>query len=172
MNTKKIMWLNGVLFLVILGTAVMIINQERFLPGEPPVKSVKKKVTRMLAEDTTKDDEQNDQFTSLGKVNMFEAIIPLPTPTPKPTPTPPKPPGIREVTEFWKLNYVLGTMSGFQHMKTEKDFHVKLGEGFEETYRGKTYVIFLDSIDKKKFTATIRMEALNVTQTHTFNMFE
>lgn len=170
-EARKIMIVNAVLFLIIVGTAVFILTRERRLPGKPPVAEAREEVTRLVASATGDGNAASREFQSLGKVNIFETIIPIPPPTPTPVPPPPEPPNINEVTEYWKLLYVMSNIASFQHIKTNQEITLKIGESHAEAYRGKQITVYLESVDKRAFSATVMINELNKEQRRTFKMF-
>lgn len=171
-SATRIMWINGILFLGILALSVIIITEERYLPGEPPIKEVKRQVTELIEADRSNLQSSGGNYESFGKVDMFETIIPLPTRTPTPTPEPPKPPRIEQVTEYWKLSFVFKSMATFQDIKTQEEYTIKVGDKRDQDYKGKTYGIYLDSVDRKNWSCTILMNDMGEVQKRTFRMFE
>lgn len=172
MNATRIMWINGILFLAILGISVMIITEERYLPGRPPLEEHEVSVQKAIAETAGTTGLAGTDATELGKVNMFDTIIPLPTRTPTPTPEPPKAPRIEEVTQYWKLSFVYKTMATIQDIKTEAETTIKIGDKKIETYRGQEIPIYLESVNRKEWSATFIMNYMDEKQTRTFKMFD
>jgi len=171
MNTSRLMIVNGALFVVIVALATLIIVQKRELPGEPPVDQVKSTVDRLIERDKSTAPPESGRFMSMGKVNVFETIIPIPPPTPAPPKPTPAPPKIEEVTEFWRLVGPLRKFASFNNMKTNADFTVNMGETFIETYRGKQIPVTLEATDMKKFTATISINEDGQKQTRVMSAF-
>jgi hypothetical protein len=172
LNSTRIMWINGILFVTILILSVSVIQKDRYLPAEPPLKLAKKTVTELIAQQSGEDAAQDTEFQALGQVNLFDTIIPLPTPSPTPVPTPVPPPPINEVTEFWKLNFVLKSMATFSNIKTQEEWTLKIGEKYEETYRGQKIPVYLDSVDRTAWSATVMIREQGEVQKRSFSMFE
>jgi hypothetical protein len=150
MTPNRIIWMNAILFVVIAAIALIIIVEERTLPGKPPVAELQARVEQELANTATDTGPQAAELPNFGKVNLFETVVPLPTPTPPPPKTPVPPPDIREITEFWRLSGALSTMAVFQDTKTKQDFTLKKGEYREEKFKGRDYKIYLKSLTKLK----------------------
>ncbi len=172
MSITRISIINIVLFLAIIGLSVYIITQERILPGEPPVKQAQKRVDQLITRSEERGELAQAELEVLDEKNIFDSLIPIPTPTPAPTPTPQPPPDIEEVTQYWKLSFVFKSMASFQHIKSQEEFTIKVGERQQETWKGKTVPVYLDSIDRKNWSATIMINEKGVVQKRTFRMFE
>lgn len=172
MTPKRIVIFNCVVFVLFLTLSVYILMQERQLPGEPPVKEAQREVLAMVVREGERVDDTEERLPNLGKRNVFETILPLPTPTPAPTRTPDPGPHINEVTDTWKLSVAFRDFATFQDIKTQQDFTLKLGESKPVEFKGKEYRVMLESIDSKKFSATIMMKNLiGEEQRKSFKMF-
>jgi hypothetical protein len=165
------MILNCVLFVVIVGISVMMLRQENSLPGPPPVKELHLAVDQRLASEPANADSVTAQLEKLGTVNLFDTIIPAPTPAPSPTPEPPKPPPIEEVVKDWKLSAVLSSYALFQNRRTKEDWQMKIGESKTERFRNKDVKVYLDLIEKKTWSATVRITEEGQTQKKKFSVY-
>lgn len=171
MTTSKIVLLNIILFVAIVGLSAMIITEQREVPGEPPIEELREIVKEEI-EKGRQNPAGNSNLKSLGTVNMFDDLVPKPTPSPTPPPTPVPPVKPEELTQYWKLNGVLPSFATFQNIKTNVDITIKVGESVNENYRGKDIPVFLESTDFKKFTATIMIKEGGIIQKRTFKLFE
>lgn len=170
MNSSKIMLINGLLFILIVAIAVMVLTEERQLPGEPPVAELRREVALQLSNETSVEGGgSSEQFQELGKKAMFETIMPRPTPPPTPPPPTPTPPTAREVAEYWRLVGALTNFAAFQDVKTREDFTLKVGEHKVEKYKGKDVKVTLESLDRLK-SATISIKVDGHESKHTFQM--
>lgn len=172
MTTSKIVLLNIILFVAIVGLSAMIITEQREIPGEPPIDELKRIVKEEVDKGKENNTVNNSSLRSLGTVNMFDDLVPKPTPSPTPPPTPVPPVKPEELTQYWKLNGVLPSFATFQNIKTNVDITIKVGESVNENYRGKDIPVFLESTDFKKFTATIMIREGGIIQKRTFKLFE
>jgi hypothetical protein len=171
MTANRIMILNCVLFAVIVGISVFVLRQENELPGPPPVEELKAAVQERLATDQLETTQEVASLENLGNVNLFDTIIPPPTPAPTPSPSPVRPPDIEEVIKDWKLSAVLTNLALFQNRRTKQDWTMKIGEARKERFRNKDLELILESVDKKTWSAVIKMTDEGITQTKKFEVF-
>ena len=157
MNSKRIMMINSVLFLVILALSALVLTEERTVPEAPPIKELVRTVETQLANSQGAVVSNVDAYQNLGKRNILDTLVPLPTPTPRPTPTPKPPPVLAEVTEYWKLGGVLSKMVVFEDIKTREPFTMRIGESKEVEFKKEKLTIVLEAIDRAAWKATIKM---------------
>jgi hypothetical protein len=173
MTSTRIMILNCILFVGIVGIAVAILNQENALPGPPPVEELRDAVDNRLENEELTGDAQGAELARLGSVNLFDTIIPSPTPAPTPTPAPPEPPDINEVIKDWELKGVLRNVVVFHNRRTREDWNMRIGDTKTERFRNRDIQIELEAIVAQGMTrtATLKMVDLGKTQRKTLSVF-
>ncbi len=174
LSPQRLVLINSLLFLLVMGLAAMLITRERPLPGRPPVEDVQREVSQLIEERGSALDQLEGELEALGETDIFATIIPEPTPTPTPTPTPVPPPDINVLTEDWRLEIILPQteMARFESESTDEMWDLNPGDSRRETQDGQGVDVFLDSIDPTEFSATVRIDWEGEAQTRTFRMFD
>ena len=171
MTAGRIMILNALLFVAIIGLGAYLMTQDYELPGPPPLDAIDELVEVELERSPTDESAETRVVANFGKQNIFDTIIPQPTATPAPPTPTPAPPNINDVTESWKLSGVLTSFAVFQNEKTREEWTIRLGESKEEKFRNQTIKVTLDSVNKKDWSATISIKELGIVQKRTIKMF-
>lgn len=170
MSPKRLMLINAILFVTIVAIAVMLITEQRQVPGEPDIDRIQRLVDRAIEMEDRREDEGGALLASLSRVDMFETIIPLPTPTPRPTPTPTPPPPIDEVIGHWRLSLAWKDQAQVEDTRTGEFISINVGAFTEVQYRARKVRIHLESVEKFKNAVFVMREDGEI-QKKTMSMF-
>ena len=171
MNPKHTTRLNVSLFMTAIVVATGIFSGRYQLPGPPPLDELDSTVNIHLAQNGKPPTAGPVLHPGVGGINFAAPLIPLPSPAPEPTPAPEIGPRLDDVIANWKLQAVLTRIAIVEDIKSRAVVQLKIGETKTVTFQNKNYDVKLQSIDKKKWSATLSMDATGEMQRKTFSVF-
>ncbi len=169
MESNRIIIANSMFFLVIVGLAYFIVQEERTLPEKPDIDQLDELSSKISSSASSTGTE--NRYGNLGRKPIFDTIIPQPpTPTPSPAPTP-APPPIDKVVQYWELSGVLDGLAFFHDMRSNEDITIQQDNFHQVRFGNDTINVYLESANLRDGKAVIYMKEMGQIQKKEYSMW-